>query len=202
MIEKFHLQSSVDLLGKIPHSKVREILIQGDIFLNCSLTEAFCMAILEAASCGLYIISTNVGGVPEVLPPSLISLVPPTSHDLINSLKSTIIKFQNPKFCAQFKKVNGAQIHHLHDIYNWYTVAKRTNSIYQQIMNKSNKKETLIEQLNTFYENNGLISAFLFIMVYLINVIIFKILDYIEPSDTIEKAPHLTFRAQTKMAKK
>lgn len=36
--------------------------------LHCysSLTEAFCMAILEAASCGLLTVSTRVGGVPEV----------------------------------------------------------------------------------------------------------------------------------------
>lgn len=36
--------------------------------LHCysSLTEAFCIAILEAASCGLLTVSTRVGGVPEV----------------------------------------------------------------------------------------------------------------------------------------
>ena len=33
---------------------------------DSSLTEAFCIAILEAASCGLLTVSTRVGGVPEV----------------------------------------------------------------------------------------------------------------------------------------
>jgi glycosyltransferase involved in cell wall biosynthesis len=33
--------------------------------LCSSLTEAFCIAILEAASCGLLTVSTRVGGVPE-----------------------------------------------------------------------------------------------------------------------------------------
>ena len=33
--------------------------------LDSSLTEAFCIAILEAASCGLLTVSTRVGGVPE-----------------------------------------------------------------------------------------------------------------------------------------
>lgn len=33
-----------------------------------SLTEAFCIAILEAASCGLLTVSTRVGGVPEACP--------------------------------------------------------------------------------------------------------------------------------------
>ena len=40
--------------------------VQGDIFINASLTEAFCMAIVEAAAAGLMVVSTAVGGVPEV----------------------------------------------------------------------------------------------------------------------------------------
>ena len=40
--------------------------VQGDIFINASLTEAFCMAIVEAAAAGLLVVSTAVGGVPEV----------------------------------------------------------------------------------------------------------------------------------------
>ena len=42
------------------------IRAQGQIFLNASLTEAFCMAIIEAAAAGLLVVATNVGGVPEV----------------------------------------------------------------------------------------------------------------------------------------
>ena len=46
--------------------------------MNASLTEAFCIAILEAASCGLLCVSTNVGGVSEVLPPDMILLADPS----------------------------------------------------------------------------------------------------------------------------
>ncbi len=53
------------------------MLTRGDIFLNCSLTEAFCIAIVEAASCGLLVVSTKVGGVPEVLPPHMLRLAEP-----------------------------------------------------------------------------------------------------------------------------
>jgi Glycosyl transferases group 1 len=42
------------------------VQVQGQIFLNASLTEAFCMAIVEAAAAGLLVVSTAVGGVPEV----------------------------------------------------------------------------------------------------------------------------------------
>lgn len=45
----------VRLLGALEHQEVRNVLVQGHIFLNTSLTEAFCMAIVEAASCGLQV---------------------------------------------------------------------------------------------------------------------------------------------------
>lgn len=51
--------------------------VRGDIFINASLTEAFCMAIVEAAAAGLMVVSTAVGGVPEV--PLCTCLCPPLS---------------------------------------------------------------------------------------------------------------------------
>jgi len=50
--ERASLQHRVTLLGAIEHFKVRGVLTRGHIFLNTSLTEAYCMAIVEAASCG------------------------------------------------------------------------------------------------------------------------------------------------------
>lgn len=34
-------------IGAVPHHKVRDVLVRGHIFLNCSLTESFCIALLE-----------------------------------------------------------------------------------------------------------------------------------------------------------
>ncbi|KHN84312.1 N-acetylglucosaminyl-phosphatidylinositol biosynthetic protein [Toxocara canis] len=52
MREKYCLQERIIMLGTLPHNQVRDVLVQGQIFLNTSLTEAFCMSIVEAASCG------------------------------------------------------------------------------------------------------------------------------------------------------
>jgi phosphatidylinositol glycan class A protein len=51
--------------------------VRGAIFLNTSLTESFGIAILEAACAGLYVVSTRVGGVPEILPKDMISFANP-----------------------------------------------------------------------------------------------------------------------------
>jgi len=52
MREKHLLHDRVTFLGSCKHHEIRNVLIKGHIFLNTSLTEAFCMAILEAACCG------------------------------------------------------------------------------------------------------------------------------------------------------
>jgi phosphatidylinositol glycan class A protein len=75
MKEFYQLHDRIELLGSIPHHKVRDVLIRGHIFLNCSLTESFCIALLEASSCGLFVVSTKVGGISEVLPQSMIRCV-------------------------------------------------------------------------------------------------------------------------------
>ena len=54
--EKHQLQHRVTLLGCLEHSQVKHVLNKGHIFLNTSLTEAYCMAIVEAAACGYVII--------------------------------------------------------------------------------------------------------------------------------------------------
>jgi phosphatidylinositol N-acetylglucosaminyltransferase subunit A len=95
MIEKHNIADRVELLGALHHSEVRNVLCRGHIFLNTSLTEAFCIAILEAASCGLLCVSTNVGGVPEVLPPDMIYLSPAKPEPLIENLELAIKQSKN-----------------------------------------------------------------------------------------------------------
>ncbi|EGD81938.1 hypothetical protein PTSG_02624 [Salpingoeca rosetta] len=82
MKDRHNLSGRVQLLGSVMHPDVPAVLGRGAVFLNCSRTESFCMAILEAASCGLHVVTTNVGGVPEVLPPSMCDLCNPDPEEL------------------------------------------------------------------------------------------------------------------------
>lgn len=38
MRESYQLHDRIELLGAVPHHKVRDVLVRGHIFLNCSLT--------------------------------------------------------------------------------------------------------------------------------------------------------------------
>uniref|UniRef100_A0A673TJI5 phosphatidylinositol N-acetylglucosaminyltransferase n=1 Tax=Suricata suricatta TaxID=37032 RepID=A0A673TJI5_SURSU len=66
--ERYQLHDRVHLLGALEHKDVRNVLVQGHIFLNTSLTEAFCMAIVEAASCGLQVVMYDRVAGEAVLP--------------------------------------------------------------------------------------------------------------------------------------
>ena len=61
---------------------VRNTLVRGHIFVNVSLTESFCIAILEAACAGLLVVTTDVGGIPEVLPEEMMFKAKPEPSEL------------------------------------------------------------------------------------------------------------------------
>jgi glycosyltransferase involved in cell wall biosynthesis len=61
------LSDSVDLLGPYEETQVRDELRQADIFVLSSLSEGISNAALEAMSCGLPVVSTDVGGMAEAI---------------------------------------------------------------------------------------------------------------------------------------
>ena len=77
-------------MGFLRQDDVKYTLCRGHIFLNTSLTETFCLSMLEAASCGLLVVSTDVGGIPEVLPPGMAYLAKPDADSLMVQLLKAI----------------------------------------------------------------------------------------------------------------
>ena len=123
MINSSNLSDKIILLGSVQHSEVRKVMVLGHIYLNTSLTEAFCIANVEAASCGLYVISTDTGGVDEVLPDNMITLVKPNKDNIIKGIAEVISKIDyiKEKFTG---KLNNYNI--LKNTYNSDIVAKKT----------------------------------------------------------------------------
>jgi phosphatidylinositol N-acetylglucosaminyltransferase subunit A len=78
--------------------------------MNTSLTEAFCMAIVEAAACGLLVTSTNVGGVPEVLPSDTALLADPDPPSLLATVSAAVerINVQPIDRLAQHERVRAS----------------------------------------------------------------------------------------------
>jgi N-acetyl-alpha-D-glucosaminyl L-malate synthase BshA len=65
LTRELELQKHVLFLGK--QDGLVEILSASDLFLMPSQSESFGLSALEAMSCGLPVISTSVGGLPELI---------------------------------------------------------------------------------------------------------------------------------------
>jgi len=63
-VERFNISDKVDLKGYIP---VEDVICESDIVILPSYTESFPLVLLEAMAAGKAIISTLVGGVPEII---------------------------------------------------------------------------------------------------------------------------------------
>ena len=65
ILQQGQVEQDVRYLG-LRHD-VAPLLAQTDLLLMTSLAESFCLAALEAMACGIPVLSTRVGGVPEVV---------------------------------------------------------------------------------------------------------------------------------------
>jgi len=172
-VERNQLLDRVIFHGSVSHDKVSSVLNSGDIFLNTSLTEAFCIAILEAACCGLQVVSTSVGGVPEVLPSNIVHLCKPSVHSIVQVLSDVIVAVRGGKFLS--REIIHRQVAPL---YTWQKVAARTEKVYDHAVRS--KRLTFVQKAKKVHQTGRLVGKiFLFLMVVV--KLLMKFLDYLQP---------------------
>uniref|UniRef100_A0A8C2YIL1 Phosphatidylinositol glycan anchor biosynthesis class A n=1 Tax=Chinchilla lanigera TaxID=34839 RepID=A0A8C2YIL1_CHILA len=179
--ERYQLHDRVRLLGALEHKDVRDVLVQGHIFLNTSLTEAFCMAIVEAASCGLQVVSTKVGGIPEVLPESLIVLCEPSVKSLCEGLEKAIFQLKSGTLPTP------ENIHNIvKTFYTWKNVARRTEKVYELVL----KEDVLSvdKRLDRLISHCGSVTGHIFALLAVLNYLFLIVLRWITPDSVIDVA--------------
>ncbi|XP_074040132.1 phosphatidylinositol glycan anchor biosynthesis class A [Leptinotarsa decemlineata] len=183
--ERRGLQDRVTLLGSLEHSQVRNVLVKGDIFLNTSLTEAYCMAIVEAASCGLKVVSTRVGGIPEVLPEDLIYLTEPNVPSLLKGLEDCINDLKMGKVVCPYE----CNIR-VRKYYNWKNITSRTEIVYKKVIQENTK--TLGEHIHCYLTCN----VWPFLLVVSLSFIILQFYEYMVPRKNIDIAQDFSHKYQ------
>ncbi|XP_045328250.1 phosphatidylinositol N-acetylglucosaminyltransferase subunit A isoform X2 [Leopardus geoffroyi] len=179
--ERYQLHDRVRLLGALEHKDVRNVLVQGHIFLNTSLTEAFCMAIVEAASCGLQVVSTRVGGIPEVLPENLIILCEPSVKSLCEGLEKAISQLKSGALPAP------EDIHNIvKTFYTWRNVAERTEKVYDRVAGEA--VLPMDRRLDRLISHCGPVTGYIFALLAVVNFLFLVFLRWVTPDSVIDVA--------------
>ncbi|XP_054871260.1 phosphatidylinositol N-acetylglucosaminyltransferase subunit A isoform X1 [Amphiprion ocellaris] len=183
--EKYQLHDRVRLLGALEHKDVRGVLVQGHIFLNTSLTEAFCMAIVEGASCGLQVVSTRVGGIPEVLPEDLITLCEPTVRSLCAGLE-TVIARQRSGSVPSPASVHGR----VQNLYTWRNVAERTEKVYDRVAGED--VLPLDRRLRRLRAHCGPVAGSIFAFIAVLDFLFLLLMQWLVPDRVMDIAVDAT----------
>lgn len=212
MLERNVLQDKVELLGSVRHEEVRDVMVRGHIYLHPSLTEAFGTVLVEAASCGLYVVCTRVGGIPEVLPAHMTTFAKPEEDDLVLATGKAIAALRE-------KKVRTDRFHEqVKMMYSWTDVAQRTERVYDGVAGMLSEEEfygyrssgewnatrghagvqsfALIDRLKRYY-GCGIWAGKLFCMCVIVDYLLFVFLELWAPRASIDiaknwpkKSPH------------
>lgn len=183
MRELHMLHDLVSLVGAVRQRDVRRHLTQGHIFLNTSLTEAFGTTIIEATCAGLYVVSTRVGGIPEVLPPSMARLAVPSVPAIVEAVEDAIAHVQSGKHdpVAQHEAVAR--------MYSWTETTKRLDAVYQRVMDMPPR--TASERFARYYAGGGPIAGKIVCIIVAVQMVFAMLLDVLIPRNSITVAPSL-----------
>lgn len=98
-IQQLGIQTKVNLTGAVSHDQIVGYLNATDLFVFPSWSEGLPNAVLEACSCGLPVLTTSVGGIPEIITSGKNGLlVPPCNEELLYSSARRLIA--DPNLCA------------------------------------------------------------------------------------------------------
>lgn len=192
MVQREGLQDRVEFLGFVPHRNVRDVLVRGHVFLNCSLTESFCIAILEAASAGLFVVSTNVGGVPEVLPPDMVVLADPKIGSLVKGLSTAISE--------KISSVDAFEFHRrVREMYSWEKVAIETTRVYDEVMKKP--RLSFLQRLARYKSVGGIAGYIVCILAITLHFVVILV-EWWQPRYLIDVVPDICCDSNEDKAKR
>jgi glycosyltransferase involved in cell wall biosynthesis len=120
------LRTCVQFGGEVPHEKVLSFMRQADVFVLPSMSEGFPMVIVEALSCGLPVVASRVGGVPEIITNETNGYLVEAKDE--GALAESILVLLQDEHLR--KKISDAN-KHLVKKYSWENVIIRLEKIYE-----------------------------------------------------------------------
>lgn len=118
------------LLGYIPHDEMPEIYSNSAILVQPSLIENLPFSILEAMSCGLPVIGSNVGGIPEIIDDGIDGLlVHPGNPEML--AKKILFLLNNE---SEIKRISRNAREKIIRKFTSEIMADKTQKVYEKIL--------------------------------------------------------------------
>ncbi len=125
-VARLDLASSVRFLGKV--NVVSDLLRAADLFLLPSASESFGVSALEAMACGVPVVATNVGGLPEVMRDGETGALVPVGD--VDAMAKKALELLQP---ATWKAARAAAVRRAAD-FSAELIVPRYENLYQRMV--------------------------------------------------------------------
>lgn len=126
---EFNLVDRVRFTGAVPKQEVGQYLSKSDIFLNTTKFESFGVSVLEAAACGLCIVTTNVGELPYLWVDGEDALIVPADNS--EAMADAVMRILNETGLAETLSRN-ARVKA--ENYDWSVVLPQWESLLNKLI--------------------------------------------------------------------
>jgi glycosyltransferase involved in cell wall biosynthesis len=102
LTEQLGIAAAVDFPGRIDNERIGELYSRADLMLNPSTADNMPVSILEALACGVPVVSTRAGGVPDLVVDGDSALLVPVG-DAEAMAEAALRALRDPALCERLK---------------------------------------------------------------------------------------------------
>ena len=126
-IVKLGLEANAKLVGSVPHEQLHLWYNAADLFCLASVREGLPNVILEALSCGIPVVASNVGGIPEIISNGSVGFLSEREPEL---LAQRVIEALASVWDRELIRT------HVRN-YSWNTTAERVADLFETVVKES-----------------------------------------------------------------